>query len=109
MSAADRPSRQRKHYSVAKSLSSYLVSCANEPTVGLYYIEEHVKVTLPSLLEVHQQLQASKESVDSALLDVRKTVQDFKEIADLTQAWSPFMITMLQEANDRLEQYKGKK
>jgi len=62
-----------------------------------------VKVTLPSLLETDQTLQHATERVKNALLDVRKTVQDVKEVADLTQAWSPFMITMLQEANDTLD------
>ena len=102
----DRPARQRIPYSVARSLSAYLLSCANEPTVGLYYIEEHVKLTLPGLLETDQELKFTSERVKNALLDVRKTVQDVKEVADLTQAWSPFMITMLQEANDRVDSLK---
>ena len=106
---SDRPARQSTPYTVARSLSSYLLSCANEPTVGLYYIQEHVKVTLPSVLETDQALIQAKEKVGNALLDAKKTVQDVKEVAELTKAWSPFMITMLQETNDRLNSWKALK
>ena len=65
-------------------------------------------MTLPSLLEAHQVVKDRCEQLENANLDVRKTVQDVKEVAGLTQAWSPFMITMLQEANERLDLLKGR-
>lgn len=37
---------------ICDNLNTFFLQLGNEPTIGLYYVQEHIKVTLPQYVEI---------------------------------------------------------
>jgi hypothetical protein len=47
---------------INKNISEYLYLLANEPSIGLYHVTEHVKRTIPKLIEIKNDFKKKKST-----------------------------------------------
>lgn len=63
---------------VCSGTNSVLHSLANEPTLGLYYVVDHVQRSGPQLVETKRELQRSTEALRSAELDAGYALENMR-------------------------------
>jgi len=69
---------------VSKTLSEYLHYLANEPSIGLYQVQEHIRRTIPRNSELKSELKKRYQAVDAVTYDVNFSLQIVKGLHDLT-------------------------
>jgi hypothetical protein len=47
-----RPNGNPSRVAVAKSTSDYLTRVANEPSVGLYHVQDHIRRSIPKFVDI---------------------------------------------------------
>ena len=75
----------------------------NEPSLGLYYTQQHIKSSFPKLLYHMDNLYENKKKINNTLLDMDKTIKDIKELSSLNQNFSFKMLTKINNINYRLK------
>ena len=70
---------------VTTAFNEVLYSCANEPSLGLYRIQEHVAVTVPRLVERQRQLRESSQKVEGAIYDLEYDAKTLADMGRITQ------------------------
>lgn len=70
---------------ITSGFNDVLYSVANEPSLGMYRIQEHVAVTVPRLVSQQRQLQESCQRVEGACYDLEYDTRTLKDMAGITQ------------------------
>lgn len=78
----------------------------NEPSLGLYYTQQHIQSAFPKLLSQMDNLYDNRKKISNMLLDIDKTIKDLKEITSLNQQFS---FNMLAKINSLNFEVQGKK
>lgn len=70
-------------YPFSSHVNNFVISLVNEPTLGLYYIQQHLKETAPLNFKNQQTIKNTQDSLNSANLDLENTIQEVKQIGEL--------------------------
>jgi BLOC-1 related complex subunit 8 len=68
---------------VTKKFTEYLHVLSNEPSVGLFHIQEHIKKTIPRSVEIKREMKKKYQAVESTTYDVDFSIQTVKSLHDL--------------------------
>ncbi|KRX75530.1 Protein MEF2BNB -like protein, partial [Trichinella sp. T6] len=68
-------------------LSECLYMVAHEPTLGLYRIEEHIRKSVPALVEMQQKIQKMNERIEGVCFDINNAIT---AVEDITSSMSVF-------------------
>ena len=72
-------------YRITSAFNDALYSATNEPSLGMYRIQEHVSVTVPRLVEQQQYLRENCQRVEGASYDIEYDTKTLKDMAGITQ------------------------
>lgn len=61
---------------VCGGVTDVMRTLANEPSVGLYYVNEHIQRSVPALVNDKQQLNKAREALRGADLDAGYALED---------------------------------
>ena len=70
---------------VTTAFNDVLYSSANEPSLGMYRLQEHVAVTVPRLVEQQRQLRESCQRIGDACYDLEYDARTLSDMAGITQ------------------------
>lgn len=70
---------------ITAAFNDVLYSAANEPSLGMYRIQEHVALTVPKLVEQQLQLQENSQRVEGACYDLEYDTKTLSDMAAITQ------------------------
>lgn len=72
-------------YRVVTGFNEALYLVANEPSLGMYRIQEHVAVNIPKVVEQKQTLKDTCQQVEGACFDVDYDTQAVKQMGSVTE------------------------
>ena len=72
-------------YRVTNNFNEALYLSANEPSLGMYRIQEHVAVNIPKIVEQKQVLQDMCQQVEGACFDMEYDTQALSSMGNITQ------------------------
>ena len=93
---------------VFESLDKTMVTLFNEPSLGLYYTEQHVRNSIPPILnqmvifyfiKIQDKLYENRKKINNTILDLKNTELEIKEITSLNQDFSFKMLTKINSLN----------
>ena len=67
----------------------------NEPSLGLYYTQQHVRSSFPKLLYHMDSLYENRKKINDTILDVNNTIRDIKEMSSLNEDFSFKMLAKI--------------
>jgi len=67
-----------------KDISEYLHLLANEPSIGLYHVQEHIRRSVPKLVQMKTDLKQKCQVIDEASFDVDYTLLTVKSLHGMT-------------------------
>jgi len=73
---------------VANGLSETVLLLANEPSLGLYRLQEHVRRSVPTLVELKKELTGVNMAVQGAVHDAEYAVRCVSLSPGRTDRWS---------------------
>lgn len=79
------PELSTRMYRVSSAFNEALYSAANEPSLGMYRIQEHVAVAVPRLVEQKQSLQETCQQVEGTCYDLEYDTQTLKDARNISQ------------------------
>lgn len=98
-----------KKNSILESVDSVITTMYNEPSVGLYFTQQHIHNNFPlilhhldSLADNHKKLEVIQPSID-------QTIKEMDELSSLTGDFSFKMLTKIQSLLYKVESSKSKK
>ena len=80
----------------------------NEPSLGLYFTQQHIHNAFPVLLNELDKLELNRKKVEKTLKDISITERELSEITSLSNEYSYNMLTKIQAIN-YVVSHKGKK
>ncbi|KAH7438898.1 hypothetical protein KP509_04G035900 [Ceratopteris richardii] len=87
---------------VHEMLTEALKLGANEPSVGLYFVQQHVQKAVPALINVNHQIKELTAGADLATADVKDSSSCIKGIKEFGPPIIEKMIKMLQTAGNQI-------
>ncbi|KAL1285927.1 Protein MEF2BNB -like protein [Trichinella pseudospiralis] len=78
---------EQKCRKTCEDLSECLYMVAHEPTLGLYRIEEHIRKSVPTLVEMQHKIQKVNERVEGVCFDINNAITT---VEDITSSMSVF-------------------
>lgn len=79
-----------------QKMSQFLYSLANEPSVGLYHVNEHIRRTVPRLVAIRKDMDFQKVELDKSSCDIEEILPTVRTIGSLTSFKS--MQSLLQKS-----------
>lgn len=76
-------------------IDKVVLTLFNEPSLGLYYTQQHIKTTFPKLITHMDGLYDNRKLLRNALLDMDHTIKDLKEITSLNDNYSYQMLAKI--------------
>ena len=67
----------------------------NEPSLGLYYTQQHIRSSFPKLLYHMDSLYENRKKINDTILDVNNTIRDIKELTSLNNDFSFKMLAKI--------------
>ena len=67
----------------------------NEPSLGLYYTQQHIRSSFPKLLYHMDSLYENRKKINDTILDVNNTIRDIKEMSSLNEDFSFKMLAKI--------------
>ncbi|KAK3287417.1 hypothetical protein CYMTET_5070 [Cymbomonas tetramitiformis] len=68
---------------VSNSLSDYVKQTANEPSMGLFYMQEHVRKSATNVVEYKKKMEETKQMLDFQRLDVDEALEITKKMKEV--------------------------
>lgn len=65
-------------------MSQFLYNLANEPSVGLYHVNDHIRRTVPRIVETRKQLDFQSVELDKSSCDIDEILPNVRTIGSLT-------------------------
>ncbi|CAG9327815.1 unnamed protein product [Blepharisma stoltei] len=84
-------------------INGVLISLANEPSLGLYYVQQHIKATTPLNAETQETVENAHDTMKNALPDLENTIEEVKLISELMDKWRPGMFASMQKIHETLD------
>jgi hypothetical protein len=72
----------RSEVVVAAKVSDCVVRIANEPTVGLYYVQEHVRAAVPGIIETQETLLSEARNMQTFCIDADLALQSVRSMVN---------------------------
>jgi hypothetical protein len=66
-----------------KKLGEFFYVLANEPSVGLYHVQEHIRKTIPKNTEIKREIRKKYQSIEAITYDINFSIQTVKSLHDL--------------------------
>jgi hypothetical protein len=86
-----------------------IITLFNEPSLGLYYTQQHIQSSFPNLLYnmvlkslKQDKLYDNRKLINNTMLDLHNTENEIKEIATLNEDFSFKMLTKINSLNFEL-------
>ena len=79
------PEASTRMLRITGAFNEALYSVANEPSLGMYRIQEHVAVTVPKIVEQRAQLLENCRRVEGACYDLEYDTNALRDMAGITQ------------------------
>jgi hypothetical protein len=78
-----RPDRDREDQSIKATAqcNDFLLLLANQPSLGLYRVHEHVRRSVPEFRQRRQQLESASAEIEGCVFDLDYAVESVKEVA----------------------------
>ena len=76
-------------------IDKVVLTLFNEPSLGLYYTQQHIQTTFPKLITHMDGLYDNRKMLRNALLDMEHTIKDLKEITSLNDNYSYQMLAKI--------------
>ena len=67
----------------------------NEPSLGLYYTQQHIRSAFPKLLYYMDNLYDNRKKINDTILDVNNTIRDIREINTLNEDYAFKMLAKI--------------
>ena len=67
----------------------------NEPSLGLYYTQQHIRSSFPKLLYHMDSLYENRKKINDTILDVNNTIRDIREMTSLNNDFSFKMLAKI--------------
>ena len=77
-------------------LDKSVLTLFNEPSLGLYYTQQHIQNSFPKLLYHMDNLYDNRTKMKNIMNEMDKTIRDLKEITSLND---PYAFEMLAKVN----------
>lgn len=75
--------------------------------MGLYYTQQHIHNTLPTLLYNMDKLHDNRKLINNTILDIKNTEQEIKELTTLNEDFSFKMLARINSLNFELQRKKN--
>ena len=72
-----------KDTTLFQCLDKSVLTLYNEPSLGLYYTQQHVRSSFPKLLYHMDSLYENRKKINDTILDVNNTIRDIREMTSL--------------------------
>lgn len=86
-------------YIVFESIDNIVQTLYNEPSLGLYYSQQHIHNNFPNLLFQMDRMHENRKKLDNYLLDMQGTSKELEELSSLTGDFSFKMLTLINSIN----------
>lgn len=93
---------------VSKKLDDVVKTVYNEPSLGLYFTQQHIHNSFPLVLSQLDKLHENRKKLESLINEVNTTEREVKEITGLTGDFAFNMLTKISSINYKLSQLKNK-
>lgn len=87
---------------VHEMITEALTLAANEPSVGVYYVQEHVHKAVPFVLRMKDRITEATGDVDLAMADVKDSLSCIKSMKECGPPVIERMIKMLESASNQI-------
>ena len=87
-------------------IGKFIGSAVNEPSIGLLYVQNHIKQSTPVILQLASNLNKNYEILIAAIPDIESTLAQAKMIKKLENEFIPNMKQFLETTNFALEKLK---
>ena len=67
----------------------------NEPSLGLYYTQQHIRSSFPKLLFHMDSLYENRKKINNTILDINNSIRDIKEMSSLNDDFSFKMLAKI--------------
>ena len=67
----------------------------NEPSLGLYFTQQHIRSSFPKLLFHMDSLYENRKKINDNILDINNTISDIKEMTSLNDNFSFKMLAKI--------------
>lgn len=88
---------------VAAELNSFVSKVINEPSLGLFFIQHHIKETTPALIEFTEEMRKCNFHVQASISDADNTLAEVRSVTSLTDKWCPYVCFLLDKAHQNLD------
>ena len=89
------PTEGEKDSNLFQSLDKSVLTLFNEPSLGLFYTQQHIKSTFPKLLGHMDSLYTNRKKINDTILDINNTIRDIKELSSLNEDFSFKMLAKI--------------
>ena len=105
------PSSEEDHVkdtTLFECVDKAVLTLFNEPSLGLYYTQQHIQSTFPKLLFYMDNLYDNRKVINNTILDANNTIRDIKEITSLNDIFTFKMLARIKNINFALKSKIGK-
>ena len=86
---------QEKDTTLFQCVDKSVLTLFNEPSLGLYYTQQHIRSSFPKLLYHMDSLYENRKKINDTILDVNNTIRDIKELTSLNNDFSFKMLAKI--------------
>eukprot|EP00828_Plagiopyla_frontata_P016498 TRINITY_DN2166_c0_g1_i1.p2 TRINITY_DN2166_c0_g1~~TRINITY_DN2166_c0_g1_i1.p2 ORF type:complete len:118 (-),score=12.21 TRINITY_DN2166_c0_g1_i1:196-549(-) len=83
--------------SMFQTIIKWFLFLLNEPSLGLYYIQQHFKDSLSMILEEQKTIAKEQKKLEIANDQIARTIEEMQEIANLNSRWVSQMSLLLDQ------------
>jgi hypothetical protein len=91
---------------VFNNIDKIIMTLFNEPSLGLYYTQQHIQNSFPSLLNNMDRLYENRKTINNTIQDLDRTEKEIKEISSLNEDFSFKMLARINYLNFELQRKK---
>ena len=86
---------QEKDTTLFQCVDKSVLTLFNEPSLGLYYTQQHIRSSFPKMLYHMDSLYENRKKINNTILDVNNTIRDIKEMSSLNEDFSFKMLAKI--------------
>ena len=86
---------QEKDSTLFQNLDKSVLTLFNEPSLGLYYTQQHMRSSFPKMLYHMDSLYENRKKINDTILDINNTIRDIKEMSSLNEDFSFKMLAKI--------------
>lgn len=86
---------EAKDTTLFECVDKTVLTLFNEPSLGLYYTQQHIKSTFPRLLYYMDNLYDNRKKMEDTVNQINNTIRDLRELNSLNEAFSFKMLAKI--------------